>query len=154
MGRALSFDGGPVTVVGVLPATFDFSTVFTPGSRVDMFEPLPLSPEMNREGNTVAIIGRLKPGVSVEQARAETTVLGKLLQQEHKERNDFEPKVSGLAQHVSGQTAADAAGAGVRGGRGDADCVREPFEFVAGAGSDAAKKKLRFARQWERGAGG
>ena len=103
VGRALSFDGGPVTVVGVLPATFDFSTVFTPGSRVDMFEPLPLSPEMNREGNTVAIIGRLKPGVSVQSAAAETAVLGKLLQQAHKDRNDFEPKVSGLAQHVSGQ---------------------------------------------------
>jgi predicted permease len=68
-----------------------------------MFEPLPLSPEINRQGNTVAIIGRLKPGASVESARAETAVLGKLLQQEHKERNDFEPKVSGLAQHVSGQ---------------------------------------------------
>jgi predicted permease len=103
VGRALPFDGGPVTVVGVLPATFDFSTIFTPGSRVDMFEPLPLSPEMNRQGNTVAMIGRLKPGVNVEQARAETAVLGKILQQEHKERNDFEPKVSGLAQHVSGQ---------------------------------------------------
>jgi len=103
VGRALSFDGGPVTVVGVLPATFDFSTVFTPGSRVDMFEPLPLSPEINRQGNTVAIIGRLKPGVSVQSARAETAVLGKLLKQEHKERNDFEPKVSGLAEHVSGR---------------------------------------------------
>jgi predicted permease len=103
VGRALSFDGGPVTVVGVLPASFDFSTVFTPGSRVDMFEPLPLSPEINREGNTVAIIGRLKPGVSVQSAAAETAVLGKLLQQAHKDRNDFEPKVSGLAQHVSGQ---------------------------------------------------
>ncbi len=103
VGRALSFDGGPVTVVGVLPATFDFSTVFTPGSRVDMFEPLPLSPEMNRQGNTVAIIGRLKPRVSVQSAQAETAVLGKLLQQEHKERNDFEPKVFGLAEHVSGR---------------------------------------------------
>ncbi|MGB9461341.1 MAG: ABC transporter permease, partial [Candidatus Acidiferrum sp.] len=103
VGRVLSFDGGPVTVVGVLPATFDFSTVFTPGNRVDMFEPLPLSPEINRQGNTVAIIGRLKPGVSVQSARAETAVLGKLLQDAHKDRNDFEPKVSGLAQHVSGQ---------------------------------------------------
>ena len=103
VGRALSFDGGPVTVVGVLPATFDFSTVFTPGSKVDMFETLPLSPEINRQGNTVAIIGRLKAGVTVPSAAAETAVLGKLLQQEHKERNDFEPKVSGLAQHVSGQ---------------------------------------------------
>jgi predicted permease len=103
VGRALSFDGGPVTVVGVLPAAFDFATIFTPGSRVDMFEPLPLSPEINRQGNTVAIIGRLKPGVRVESARAETAVLGKLLMQEHKERNDFEPKVSGLAEHVSGR---------------------------------------------------
>jgi predicted permease len=103
VGRALSFDGGPVTVVGVLPTTFDFATVFTPGSRVDMFEPLPLSPEINRQGNTVAIIGRLKPGASVESARAETAVLGKLLMQAHKERNDFEPKVSGLAEHVSGR---------------------------------------------------
>jgi predicted permease len=103
IGRALSFDGGPVTVVGVLPGTFDFATVFTPGSRVDMFEPLPLSPEINRQGNTIAIIGRLKPGVSVESARAETAVLGKLLMQEHKERNDFEPKVSELAEHVSGR---------------------------------------------------
>jgi predicted permease len=103
IGRALSFDGGPVTVVGVLPGTFDFATVFTPGSRVDMFEPLPLSPEINRQGNTVAIIGRLKPGVSVESARAETAVLGKLLMQEHKERNDFEPKVSELTEHVSGR---------------------------------------------------
>ena len=68
-----------------------------------MFEPLPLSPEINRQGNTVAIIGRLKPGVSVQSARAETAVLGKLLKQEHKERNDFEPKVSGLAEHVSGR---------------------------------------------------
>ncbi len=103
VGRALSFDGGSVTVVGVLPVSFDFSTIFTPGSRVDMFEPLPLSPEINREGNTVAIIGRLKPGVTVQSAAAETAVLGKLLQQAHKDRNDFEPKVSGLAQHVSGQ---------------------------------------------------
>jgi predicted permease len=103
VGRALPFDGGPVTVVGVLPASFDFATIFTPGSRVDMFEPLPLSPEINRQGNTVAIIGRLKPGVSVEGARAEMAVLGKLLMQAHKERNDFEPKVSGLAEHVSGR---------------------------------------------------
>jgi predicted permease len=103
VGRALSFDGGPVTVVGVLPASFDFSTVFTPGSRVDMFEPLPLSPEINRQGNTVAIIGRLKPGVTVQSAAAETAVLGKLLQEAHKDRNDFEPKVSGLVQHVSGR---------------------------------------------------
>ncbi len=103
VGRALSFDGGPVTVVGVLPATFDFATIFTPGSRVDMFEPFPLSAETNRWGNTIAIVGRLKPGAALGPAQAEATILGKQLQQENPKLNDFEPKLSPLAQHVSGQ---------------------------------------------------
>jgi predicted permease len=103
VGRALSFDGGPVTVVGVLPASFDFSTVFTPGSRVDMFEPFPLSAETNRWGNTIAIVGRLKPGAALGTAQAEATILGKQLQELNPKLNDFEPKLSTLAQHVSGQ---------------------------------------------------
>src|SRR6202040_2609696 len=88
VGRALSFDGRPATVVGVLPASFDFGTIFAPGSRVDMFEPFPLTPETNRWGNTLAIVGRLKPGASVKSAQAEATVLGKLIKQAHPERND------------------------------------------------------------------
>ncbi|MGB8457579.1 MAG: ABC transporter permease [Candidatus Acidiferrum sp.] len=103
VGRALQFDGGPATVVGVLPATFDFSTVFSPGSRVDMFEPLPLSPEINREGNTVAIIGRLKPGATLGKARAEAAILGPRLKQLHPKENDFDPRLSMLAEHVSGR---------------------------------------------------
>jgi predicted permease len=103
VGRTLPLDGGPATVVGVLPASFDFSTVFTPGSRVDIFEPFPLSPETNRWGNTLSIVGRLKPEVTVKSAQAEATVLGQLDKQAHKERNDFEPKLASLTEHVSGK---------------------------------------------------
>jgi len=103
VGRALPFDGGPVTVVGVLPASFDFATIFTPGSRVDMFEPFPLSEETNRWGNTLAIVGRLKPGAALGTAQAEATILGKQLQEQNPKLNDFEPKLSLLAEHVSGQ---------------------------------------------------
>jgi predicted permease len=103
VGRALSFDGRPATVVGVLPASFDFGTIFAPGSRVDMFEPFPLTPETNRWGNTLAIVGRLKPGASVKSAQAEATVLGKLIKQAHPELNDFDPMVYGLTEHVSGR---------------------------------------------------
>jgi predicted permease len=103
VGKALAFDGGPVTVVGVLPASFDFGTVFTPGSRVDMFEPFPLSAETNRWGNTIAIVGRLKPGAALGTAQAEATILGKQLQELNPKLNDFEPKLSTLPQHVSGQ---------------------------------------------------
>jgi predicted permease len=87
----------------VLPASFDFGTIFTPGSRVDMFEPFPLSEETNRWGNTIAIVGRLKPGAALGTAQAEATILGKQLQEENPKLNDFEPKLSTLAEHVSGQ---------------------------------------------------
>jgi predicted permease len=103
VGRAISFDGGPKTVVGVLPASFDFATIFTPGSRVDIFEPFPLTPETNRWGNTLSIVGRLRHGATVQSAQAEATVRAKLDKQAHKERNDFEPKVSSLNEHVSGR---------------------------------------------------
>ena len=55
----------------MLPASFDFASVFAPGSHFDLYFPFPLSPETNRWGNTMAMIGRLKPGVAVEQAQAE-----------------------------------------------------------------------------------
>lgn len=101
IGRALDFDGGPVTVVGVLPAWFDFGTIFAPGTKVDLYEPFPLSPETNRWGNTIAIVGRLKPGASLGTAQAEATILGKQLEKQHPQMNEFEPKLSMLAAHIS-----------------------------------------------------
>jgi len=103
VGKALEFDGGPMTVVGVLPASFDFGTIFAPGSRIDIFEPFALSPETNRWGNTLAIVGRLKPGATLGKAQAEATILGKQFMQLHPRENDFDPKLSGLAEHVSGR---------------------------------------------------
>jgi predicted permease len=103
VGKALKFDGGPVTVVGVLPASFDFGTIFAPGTKVDMYEPFPLSPETNRWGNTLAVVGRLNPGAGVAQAQAEASVLGPQLQRENPKMNDFDPKLSMLAGHVSGR---------------------------------------------------
>jgi hypothetical protein len=60
VGTALIINDEPHTVVGVLPASFDFATIFAPGSRFDLYFPFPLSPETNRWGNTMAMIGRLK----------------------------------------------------------------------------------------------
>jgi putative ABC transport system permease protein len=75
IGRAITLNDQSVTIVGVLPANFDFSAVFTPGSRVDMVVPFPITPETDRWGNTLAVIGRLKPGVTIEQAQSEFDVL-------------------------------------------------------------------------------
>jgi predicted permease len=106
LGRQLLLDNRPVTVVGVLPATFDFSSVFAPGTPADVFIPWPLTDETSNSGNTTKVIGRLKPGVSLQRAQAEFTVLGKELERQHPERNGIAPRLSSLEQHVSGRVSA------------------------------------------------
>ena len=59
----------------MLPASFDFASVFAPGSHFDLYFPFPLSQETNRWGNTMAMIGRLKPGMSAASAQAEIRTL-------------------------------------------------------------------------------
>jgi len=104
VGRTLTLNNEAVAVVGVLPASFDFGSVFAPGAHFDLVAPFPLSPETNRWGNTMAMIGRLKPGVSPGTAQAEVKILADRMTQAHKgDRNDFEGKVSLLEEHVSGR---------------------------------------------------
>jgi len=67
VGKPIELNGAPVTVVGVLPESFDYGAVFAPGARADLFVPLSLDTE-RMWGNIVTLIGRLKPGVSVAQA--------------------------------------------------------------------------------------
>ena len=103
VGRTLTLNNDPYLVIGVLPASFDFNSVFAPGSHIDLYFPFPLSAETNRWGNTMAIIGRLKPRVSIGQAQAELKILAGLITQAHPERNTFEGKITPLAGHVSGR---------------------------------------------------
>ena len=79
VGRKLTLNNRPVTVVGVLPASFDFASVFAPGTPVDIFVPWPLNDKTKPTGNTMKVIGRLKPGATVQGAQAELTMLGKQL---------------------------------------------------------------------------
>ena len=103
VGSSLILNDEPHTVVAVMPASFDFGSVFAPGSRFDLYFPFPLSPETNRWGNTMAMIRRLKPGVPVETARAEIALLGGQLSAEFPDRNSFEGFVTPLADQVSGR---------------------------------------------------
>jgi predicted permease len=103
VGQALTLNDQPHTVVGVLPASFNFASVFAPGSHFDLYFPFPLSQETNRWGNTMAMIGRLKPGVSVRTAGAEIRTLAGQITAENPQRNNFEGNVRPLAEHVSGR---------------------------------------------------
>lgn len=74
VGKALTLNGTPLTVIGVLPETFDFGAVFSPGAKVDAFTAQGMN-DIRNEGNTLALIGRLKPGVTLAQAQTEATTL-------------------------------------------------------------------------------
>jgi predicted permease len=103
VGTSVTLNDEPYTIVGVLPGSFDFASVFAPGSRFDLYFPFPLSPETNRYGNTMAMIGRLKPGVSPTQAQSEIRTHGAQASREHPERNSFEGYVTPLTDHVNGR---------------------------------------------------
>lgn len=106
VGGAITLDGQPVTVVGVLPESFDFPAVFAPGTRIDLFSPFPLSPETNRQGNSLALIGRLNPGENLEGAQVEARLIGDRIQSGlfgQVWRNGFQPRLSTLRDRVSGR---------------------------------------------------
>ena len=103
VATSVTLNGEPHTVVGVLPESFDFASIFAPGNRFELYLPFPLTPETNRWGNTMAMIGRLKPGVSSAQAQSEVRTLAAQISREHSERNSFEGYVAPLAAHVNGR---------------------------------------------------
>jgi predicted permease len=105
VGQAITLNGQPVTVVGVLPDTFDFGSVFSPGAKIDIYAPAILS-DMQDWGNTLALIGRLKPGVSVTQSQAEANIVFPQLHfnLKHPEwGGDYAAKLTELKEYVSGK---------------------------------------------------
>jgi predicted permease len=71
VGKAFDMNGQQTTVIGVLPESFDFGAVFAPGTKVDAITPLNLYGPPRDWGNIITLIGRLKPGVTLAQARDE-----------------------------------------------------------------------------------
>jgi predicted permease len=105
VGRAVSFNGTPVTVIGVLPESFDFGSVFSPGTRVDMFVPYVMS-DYEDDGNALALMGRLKPGVTLEQAQEEANRLFPKLDTDLKHpewKAHYTAHLMGLKEYVSGK---------------------------------------------------
>jgi putative ABC transport system permease protein len=75
IGKQIQINAASTTVVGVMPAGF----AFPPGSneQVELLVPFQFDPanQRNRASHFVSVIGRLKPGVTVEQAQSEMTSL-------------------------------------------------------------------------------
>jgi predicted permease len=67
VGRTIQLDGKTVQIVGVMPAGFEHPILW---GRVDLFQPLSFTKERkaSRGNNYLSSFGRLKPGVTIEQA--------------------------------------------------------------------------------------
>ena len=83
-------------------SNLDFSSVFTPGTRVDLFVPADLD-QIRPWGNTLAIVGRLRPGVDLQQARGEFATLVPQLMDAHKDWGRVGARLTGLKDQVSGR---------------------------------------------------
>lgn len=105
VGRTVNFSNTSVTVIGVLPETFDFGAVFSPGARVDLFTQY-IMDDFREDGNDLALVGRLKPGVTLPQAQAEADQLFPQFYFEHKHPEygkGYTAQLTGLKEYVSGK---------------------------------------------------
>src|SRR5581483_10150495 len=74
--QTIELDGRPYTIVGVMPRGFELDRP------MDVFAPAAFSAADRQErggGHVLDVIGRLKPGVSLEQARSEMAVIAQRL---------------------------------------------------------------------------
>jgi putative ABC transport system permease protein len=82
IGRTITVNGEPATIVGVMPRNFRF--FYSP----DMFLPLALdTARARRDFGYLMAVGRLKPGVSLDQARDEMTRIAANLEAAYPKEN-------------------------------------------------------------------
>jgi predicted permease len=101
VGTSLAINDVPSEVVGVLPADFDFTSVFSPGVTVDILRPWPISDETDNRGNTTIMVGRLAPGATVQSAQADLESIVAGLQEADSERWGLGAHVSGLQERIA-----------------------------------------------------
>ena len=91
-GKTVTVDSTPVTIVGVLPAGFEF-----PFGGLDFWFPQPFSvpgvlPQFWPRVAAQVGFARLRPGATPTQARSELTALGRRYVQTHPELTDADPR--------------------------------------------------------------
>jgi putative ABC transport system permease protein len=90
VGQSMVLDGKTYTIVGVMPQSFQFPIQNDP---VELWTTVAIDREGKepitdmRGAHFLAVIGRLKPGVLIDQARAEMTSIGARLEQQYPDKN-------------------------------------------------------------------
>lgn len=107
LGTTVLVNSAPYTVVGVLPPAFEF-----PGADVALLRTLTLDPADpgGRSSHWLSLVGRLRPGLHVEEAQAELAALQARWQEErpglHQLGGDHPAELVGLRRAVAGDVRA------------------------------------------------
>lgn len=108
VGKGITLDGKRLVVAGVLRPDFMLNAEVMPAEgpmdKVDIFLPLPLGAdaEHNRGDENYNLLGRLKPGISVQQAQADIDVIASRIRVKDKRDRTFGITVIGLQDQVVG----------------------------------------------------
>jgi putative ABC transport system permease protein len=112
-GKTINMNSHTLTVIGVMPPGFEFPQQYQRGGtllpKVDAWLPLGID-QKSREGRGsryLTVIGRLKSGVTLEQAQAELNVIARRLEQDYPSTNkDAGVKLVELRKQVVGDVRA------------------------------------------------
>lgn len=100
VGKTLTLNGASYTVVGVMPARFQFPTADD-----EAWVPIAFSKEdaANRNRHYLQVVARLKPGITLPQAQAEMSTIATRLQKQYPESNtDVGAVITPLHEHLVG----------------------------------------------------
>lgn len=108
LSRTISVNGQPRTVVGVMPRDFRFPESMGQDIQKGLWLPLQATPEMQSERGEsfFAIIGALKPGVTMAQNRAElSTIVQRIREIDPKVASDFSFRAVPYQEMLTGPVA-------------------------------------------------
>jgi predicted permease len=102
IGRTLTLNGDAYVVAGVLPREF-----LIPNAEIDMAIPLRMETDPRRSergSNFLRVLARLKPGVTIDQARADLAAITERLRDQYPQTNGklTAPAVLGLLDEITG----------------------------------------------------
>lgn len=95
VGQAILLNGTPHSVVGIMPASFEFFSPWSPSQTCMLWTPFPLQGgpgqlaprEDLRPSRWMLAVGRLKPGITLQEVQSDLQTLSQRMAEAHPESN-------------------------------------------------------------------
>lgn len=100
VGRMIQLDGKTVQIIGVMPPGFEHPLLW---GQMDIWQPLAFAPDAkaNRSGGFLGSIGRLKPGVTMQQAEQSMVALAANISKQNSSNIGESVRLEPLQKYIS-----------------------------------------------------